>query len=130
MLKNWTHLKKVEVSEETSLCQKCGMNILNINNFRYAGETRAAEFFTEELCECRGCGTNFIIRYELFDGGHISNKTFSSDINDPEHSWHDNLTEAQKKVIAEHLEFCQICKEKLSEEILRDAWFASIFKKH
>jgi len=126
----WKNLLTVEVSEDLAQCRNCGANIIDIKNFKYAGETRAAATFTEELYMCRHCKTKFIIRYELFDSdGHINSKTFSSDINSPENQWQDNLTDEQKRLVTKHLKKCPECKERLDEELLRDAWFSSMFKK-
>ena len=121
---------RVIVSEEEAFCTKCHSNILEITNIRYAGETKVAPKMTEELYECRKCGTQFVIQYPIFDAeGHIESKTFSGDINDPTHNWQDNLSEEQIRVISEHMKICTVCQDQLDEEILKDAWFASIFKR-
>ena len=66
------------------------------------------------------------MRYDLFDGdGHIYPVVFTGDINNPSYNWQDLLTAEQKDEIRRHMEGCRECTDRLSEEMLNDAWFAS-----
>ena len=49
---------------------------------------------------------------------------FTGDINNPNYSWQDILTEEQKNAIKDHLSGCTECTDRLSEEMLADAWFS------
>lgn len=119
--------QKVNISQDHAYCQKCHADILDIINFRYGGKIILEPTFREELCECRHCGTPFVIRYDLFDeDGHIEPRVFTGDSNDPEYNWQEKLSENQKEVIACHLRGCKECQERLEAEMLTDAWFASI----
>ena len=125
----WKDISRVEVYSDKVSCKGCGHNILDITNIKYAGETRSYERYTEELCECRNCGEKFIIRYNIFDKkGHIEPKIFMSDVNDLKHNWQDNLTKKQLKAVEEHLRSCGECQDTLNEELLDNAWFASILR--
>jgi len=127
---DWKDLKRVEVSGDKVACDKCGENILDIHNAKYAGETRAYARFSEELYECRNCGEKYVMRYDRFDEeGHIKSKTFAGDVNDPKLNWVDNLTEAQKREVNAHLKSCPICQDRLNAEVLNDAWFAHQLRK-
>ena len=120
-------LQMVNVIKNKERCKRCGTNILDIANFKYSNKFFSTPNYREELCECKNCGTPFILRYNLFDeDGHVYRRVFSGDINNPKYNWQDNLTEEQIKTIAEHLESCQICARRLSEEMLSDAWLASV----
>jgi len=119
-------IQKVNISDENAFCDKCGTNILDISNFRYAGKTFIGPTYSEELCECRKCGGQFLIRYDFFDkDGHIRAETFSGDWNNAEYNWFDKLSTEQKAVIGDHLRRCPACQDLLDEETLNDAWFAN-----
>lgn len=121
------NLQKVNIAKTRAYCEKCGSNILDITKFHYGGRTRNTSTYREEVCTCNKCGTNFILHYDIFtEKGHINPKIFTGDINDPEYNWQDSLSKTQKEAVATHLKKCTICSEKLHEEILSDAWFASI----
>jgi hypothetical protein len=129
MNEQWPEYQKVNIGRPKELCVKCGTNILNVSNFKYTGKFTSDTDYREELCTCRKCDKPFIIRYDLFDKkGHIFSRVFTGDVNDPKHQWHDNLTEAQKEKISKHLEGCELCQTRLSEEILSDAWFGNTLK--
>lgn len=120
-------LQKINITEAHAACRVCGTDIMELNNFRYAGKTITEPRFFEELCVCLGCNATFLIHYDIFDrAGHINPRTFTGDVNNPDYNWQDSLTDAQKNLIAEHLSFCPVCRDRLSEEILSDAWFAGI----
>ena len=120
-------LHKVNINQESDACKTCGANILDIANIAYDGEHKMDPRYREELCHCRACGTKFIIHYDLFDPeGHVYARVFSEDINNREFKWQDLLNKEQLDGIASHLGSCEICKDRLSEEMLNDAWFASI----
>ena len=129
-----SNYQRVNIGKSREGCRKCGTNLLDVSNFRYTEEFVSGPTYREELCICKTCNTPFVLRYELFDKkGHVYSRVFTEDVNDPQHNWQDNLTEEQKKLISEHLETCEVCKDRLSNEILSDAWFGSIIhrgKKH
>jgi len=117
----------ININKEKALCSKCGANILDIANVAYDGKARTAPRYREELFHCRECGTKFIMHYDLFDkDGHICPRVFSEDINIPEFKWQDLLVKEQIAEIATHLESCTICQDRLSEELLSDAWMAAV----
>ena len=123
--------RRISVSDTDAACAKCGVNILDIRNFKYSGKTMMSPEFREELCECRHCGAEFILRYNIFDkNGHIEQRVFTGDINDPEYNWQDSLVEDQKKAIADHLKKCKLCNDRLEDEVLTDAWFASVIHEY
>ena len=120
-------LQKVNIADEQAACSNCGANILDIANFRYAEKCETGPRFREEVNVCKKCGTEFILRYDLFDEeGHIHPRVFSDDPNDPKYNWQDLLTQEQKDTIAAHLKDCQICNDRLTDEQLDNARFASI----
>lgn len=68
--------------------------------------------------------------YPIFmDDGHINPLFFSEDPNNPGYNWYDIFSESQKDAIAEHLNSCKECQEKLTEELLSNAWFASLIRR-
>jgi hypothetical protein len=123
-------MQRVHINQERAKCAVCGSNLLEITNFKYAGKTLTEPTHSDEVCICRICRTQFLLRYDFFDeDGHINPYTFSEDANDPEYNWQDNLTDEQRKIIASHLQECPVCQDRLSEQILKDAWFADILHK-
>jgi hypothetical protein len=113
----------VDINEDIVPCIKCGANLVDVANFKYDGQIVTEATFVEEACCCKKCDRSFIMHYDLFDPkGHIYSKVFSEDINNPEVNWQDALTDAQKKTISEHLEHCEVCTDRLSQETLTDAW--------
>ncbi len=122
----WDSLQHVDVSKEDVFCKHCKSDILDVVNFKYAGESQAKPTYWEELCVCKVCGNQFIMHYDIFDpAGHIYPRVFSEDINNPEYKWQDTLSEEQKENISKHLVNCDVCRERLSAEMLADAWFSS-----
>ena len=118
--------QKININEPAT-CLNCGADIHDITNIRYAEKYVTGPKFREELNFCKKCGTEFILRYDLFDHeGHIHPRVFSEDPNDPKYNWTDLLTDEQKKVIAEHLKDCPVCNKRLMEQIELDVWFSSI----
>jgi hypothetical protein len=118
---------KINIDQEKGTCIICGANILDIANIAYDGEYKMDPRYREELCHCRSCNTKFIIHYDLFDAeGHVCSRVFSEDINNRDFKWQDLLNKEQLDGIAKHLESCDVCKDRLSEEMLSDAWFASV----
>ena len=117
----------VNINKEKEPCSKCGADILDIVNIAYEGKAKTDPKYRDELCHCRNCGTKFIIHYDLFDkDGHIYSRVFSEDINNPKFHWQDLLVKDQIDAISAHLASCKICQDSLSEEILSDAWLASV----
>jgi len=126
-MNKWGGLQVVDINEETVLCNNCGTNILDIANYFFDHETVAKPYYWEELCVCKGCGNNFILRYNIFDKeGHIYSSVFSEDINNPEYHWLDQLNDSQKEVITDHIKDCDICRERISQELLADAWLKEL----
>ena len=116
----------ININQESAPCQQCGSNLIDITNFSYDGQTVSTASIREELCRCKKCGTLFTLHYDLFDPeGHIYSKVFTEDINNSSYNWQDSLTEDQKKAIADHLQNCPICVDRLSHEMLTDAWLKS-----
>jgi len=113
--------------DEKIPCKNCGQDLTEIGNFVYTGVTVDSPRKKNEECACRKCGEHFIIQYRYFDEkNHIKAFVFNGDINDPTYNWQDQLTSEQKKEISDHLLICDICKERLDEETLTDAWIASL----
>ena len=121
-------LQHIHINSETAFCSKCNTNILELSNFKYAGETYHYPKYSEELCECRKCGSKFLLRYDIFDDhGHINREVFTGDPNDPSYTfWQANLSEEQKKIMFEHFTECLVCQNRFNEEVLADGWFASL----
>jgi uncharacterized protein with PIN domain len=120
-------LQKINISDEFAVCSNCGANILDIANFKYEEKCETGPKYREEVNSCKKCGTQFILRYDLFDqDGHIHPRVFSEDPNDPKYNWTDILTKEQKEVIATHLKDCPICNKRLESELELDVWFSSI----
>lgn len=119
--------QKINIAQENAVCIKCKANLLDIRNIRWLQKDVLGPTFREELFQCRSCGSEFVIRYDLFDKeGHVDPRAFTEDINDPSYNWQDNLSPEQKKLVEDHLKECEICRDRLIEENLNDAWFASI----
>jgi len=125
----WADLQKVDICDEHAVCRHCGSSLSDLSNFVYADECETGPRHKDELCKCNSCGMHFVLHYDLFDEkGHILEKVFVGDINSREYNWQDILTDEQKKAISEHLTECKTCQERLEEEILTDAWFASFME--
>ncbi len=125
----WGKLQTVDINEEMVLCQNCGTNIIDIANYIFDNDMIAEPYYWEERCVCKGCGNQFILQYNIFDkGGHIYSSVFSEDINNPEYHWLDKLSDAQKEIITEHITECGICRERLSQELLADAWLKDLIE--
>jgi hypothetical protein len=123
----WQNYQTVDINNDTAKCTECGARITHIPHFKYDGKNRSGATYREELCKCSTCNTKFIMHYDLFDSeGHIFSKVFTGDINDPNYNWQDSLTQDQKKAISEHLKSCPKCQDRLSEEILSDAWLSNV----
>jgi len=119
-------MQKININDEAT-CDHCGARLTGLTEFSYAGDFFAYPDSREEICKCNKCGTKFILHYDLFDkDGHIYARVFTGDINNPSFNWQDSLTEEQKNAIELHLRSCPDCQERLTEEMLSDAWFASI----
>jgi hypothetical protein len=113
----------VDINQNRVLCEKCGANIVDLANFSYDGKSESTSMDRKEFCRCRHCSTSFILHYEMFDlQGHIYPSIFTEDINNPSCNWPDNLTEEQKEVVSDHLVRCKECMDRLSQELLTDAW--------
>ena len=113
--------------DETASCKVCDSDLTVLGSFTYLGVTFNFPRFKNEQCRCNKCQTEFTLHYELFDkDGHINNFVFGGDINDTTYNWQDQLTIYQKEEIGEHLRTCQICIERLNDEVTSDAWLASL----
>jgi len=116
----------ININSNNAPCPNCGVNLLDIKNFIFNGKVDNMPTYIEEYCSCRHCGAPFILHYDLFDSkGHIFSRVFTEDINNMAYNWQDSLTDEQKKMISGHLEGCNICLDRLSHEILTDAWLKS-----
>jgi hypothetical protein len=116
-------LQIVDINKDWVKCDTCGANIVDLANFVYSGKSDSTANDRKEYCMCRKCSTPFILHYDMFDPqGHIYPSIFIEDINNPSCNWPDNLTEEQKEVVSAHLENCQICMDRLTQELLTDAW--------
>jgi len=125
----WDKLQHVDVGNEDEYCRCCKSDILDVANFTYNGEVRSEPTYWEELCVCKKCNNSFVIHYDIFDAdGHIYSRVFSEDINNKSYKWQETLTDAQKEIIAGHLESCDICRDRLSAEMLSDAWLSSFME--
>ena len=117
----------INLTKEIEACQHCGNNLSILGSFTYKGDTVNDSKQKFELCTCKKCGQDFTLHYDLFDDdGHVQSFVFNGDINDPTYNWQDQLTPEQKVEIESHLKSCQICRDRLAEEMLSDAWLASI----
>jgi len=126
MCLEWKDYQTININEDSVPCINCGINIADIENFTYEGKFLSEPLYRKELCRCKKCTSLFILHYDLFDmEGHIFARVFSEDINNPSYNWQELLSEKQKNAISDHLLKCHICRERLSQEILTDAWFAS-----
>ena len=122
MQNNWENLQKVDIGSTEELCQHCNTDLTDIANFTFKDDLRAEPRYWQELCECKGCGKSFIMHYDIFDsGGHIYKRVFSEDINNDHHSWMEDLTDAQRVEIQNHLINCDICNDRLNQEALEGA---------
>ena len=119
----------VKIQKNNQYCERCHINLINrgINtqiNFIYKNRRINHPTYWDELCECNNCHYQFYLRHDIFDEeGHIYSSIFTEDINNPEYSWMNILTDNQKVKIAEHVEKCDTCKKALIEEHLIDASF-------
>lgn len=116
----------VDIYDNKVSCKVCGSNLVDVSNFTFdkKGDTQATYF--EELCTCKHCHTPFTLHYDLFDPeGHIMPRVFVEDINDEKYSWQDPLTPEQKEAVSEHIAKCPLCLDRLSQEMLADAWLKS-----
>lgn len=115
----------IDMTTSQALCDMCGSNITELNAHRFTGRVEDTAEYHREYCTCKACHTTFILEYPIFDPeGHINPIILSEDVNDPEVRWTDSLTNEQKKVVISHLKSCIICKERITEETLSEAWFA------
>lgn len=123
-------MQTININDDNAACQNCGSPLSVLHDISFEKEWKSDSRSRREKCHCKHCGTQFILIYDLFDPkGHVYPQVFSGDVNNPNFNWPDLLTDAQKIEIAKHLEGCQDCKERLSEEILSDAWLADILNK-
>ena len=126
MTENWKDLQHININQTIAPCEKCGADITDIANFAFDGEISSEPLYREEKCKCKQSENTFILHYDLFDSdGHIFSRVFTEDVNNPFYNWQDVLSDSQKKAISEHLKACKICQERLSQEILDDAWFSN-----
>jgi len=125
---DWGDIQVINIGKEwpKEYCRGCGASILDVANIKYDGKKAEEPRHGEELYKCRKCGANFVIRYEFFDAdGHIHPRVFSGDVNDKSFDWQSLLTDVQKGEISKHLESCETCQKRLTEETLNDALFAN-----
>lgn len=124
----WDNLQHVNINSNKAFCNECGIDLLDIDNFIYLEKIIKKPLYWEELCQCK-CKTSFVLHYDIFDNkGHIYPRIFSEDVNNPDYNWQETLNDEQKKVISNHLLICQTCRDRLSDEILTDAWFRGFLK--
>lgn len=122
-----TEMQTVNINNEKAPCIKCGANLVDISNFIFDGKVDTKPTFVEEHCKCKHCGTPFLMHYDLFDvSGHVLSKVFTEDINNVDYNWQDALTEEQRLAVSEHLKHCDVCLDRLSQEMLTDAWLKSL----
>jgi uncharacterized protein with PIN domain len=119
--------QKISLTMDHATCTKCGKSLLDITNIKFIKDSVSSARFQEELYICRSCGTEFIIRYDLFDSdGHINQRVFTDDPNDPKYNWPDILNQSQRDEIAKHLKDCKICNGRLDDEFENNLWFSSL----
>jgi hypothetical protein len=107
-------------------CRICQNDLTQLGHFEYLQLTDDTPVYKDEHCTCNRCGTEFLLRYELFTPQkHINPLVFSQDINDPTFNWQDQFTKEQLHEIQAHLKTCKRCSNILEEELLSDAWFAN-----
>ena len=122
-------MQTIEIYDENASCDSCGHSLADILNIVFEKEWKSDNRSRKEKCHCKNCGTPFILNYELFDkNGHIYSQIFSGDVNNPNFSWPELLTEEQRKEIADHLISCKECQKRLTEEMLADAWLAEVLE--
>jgi hypothetical protein len=119
----------ININDDIALCKQCGTNIVDVANFIFSGKVNTTDTYIEELCKCQHCNTEFFLHYDIFDpSGHIYSKIFTEDINNINYNWQDALTDAQKRIVSDHLGTCKECLNRLSQEMLTDAWLKSFIK--
>lgn len=117
----------VDLNNDQAPCSKCGSNLAILGSFTHCDIKDNTEKIKNEICQCKTCGEKFILQYNFFDiTGHINSFVFSGDVNDPTYNWQDQLTDAQKDAIGNHLKNCSVCNHRLNNEITSDAWLASL----
>jgi len=121
---DWAKLPVININDERAKC-RCGAGLSGLDDFVYEKQAKNTDRTRDELCTCLSCGARFVLHYDLFDpDGHVYGRVFTGDINNPNYSWQDILTEEQKNAIKDHLSGCTECTDRLSEEMLADAWFS------
>lgn len=120
-------LQRVIIGDETVRCSGCEHSLSFLSDYVYDHDFRCTPTYREELCKCRNCGKQFILHHDLFDeNGHIYARVFTGDVNNPNYNWQDLLTNEQRKAISDHLYECKTCQDRLTNEVLTDAWFSSL----
>ena len=120
-------MQVINITDDSALCSQCGSDLGELGSFIYDHVTTNTASQKDEQCRCKKCDTPFILHYDFFDSdGHINSFVFTGDVNDPSYNWQDVLTEEQKKEIGTHLLSCPSCAERLDEELITDAWLASL----
>jgi hypothetical protein len=124
------NLQIIKIDQKNVACQKCNIDILDISNAEYVGQFEDTPHYRKELYKCRGCQTLFWIQYDLMDvQGHIYQRIFSNDVNDPNYKWQDIWTPEQIKTIEDHLKACQICRDKPDNEMISEARFSDFLNR-
>lgn len=113
----------VNVNNDQVPCDVCGSNLIDVSNFQFEKRGDIKPTYFEEFCLCKNCNSQFILHYDIFDeNGHVLSRVFVEDVNDENYNWQDSLNFEQKKAISDHLPKCPICLDRLSQEVLSDAW--------
>lgn len=117
----------VHIKDKSAVCDTCGIDILDINNFKYLGIVVKHKRYSKELCECLN-HHKFWIRYDIYDDqGHINPEMFTGDPNDTNYTfWQTHFSEEQKKHLLKHFVHCEECRDRFNEETLIDGWFADL----
>lgn len=126
-MKEGHELQVVNITDNDPQCSQCGHDIEELDSFVYDHVTINTATEKDEQCHCKNCKNPFTLHYDFFDSeGHINSFVFTGDVNDPTYNWQDVLTPEQKKEIGTHLLSCPQCAERLDEELITDAWLASL----
>ena len=119
-------MQKININDRKAKCESCGSSLSDVTKFMFVKKEASEPTYFEEQYMCKSCHAAFIMHYDLFDkNGHVLSRVFVEDINDESYNWQDVLTDEQRKAISEHLNSCPKCLDKLSQEMLTDAWLKS-----
>lgn len=120
------NIQMISSTNENSRCRNCGADLSEFGAFKYSGDSFDVPKYRLEKNACIGCGKQFLIRYNLFENGHVLQKAFDGDINDATYQWESLWSKEQVETVRKHVADCKECQSKADVAILSDAVFASL----